>query len=120
MILQKKLYIHHEDGCDPQLSLGTHCYGDPLDDDDMRIAETNEITIEAMAQMLDLDAESCNAHDFCGSHVSLAQLIRQELGDPAAFKIMRRLCNYRGLHGMEGVCGVGDPEQVAKELAIVR
>ncbi len=69
-----------------------------------------------MADMLDRSAENCNAHEFAGVHRKLAVLLRQEGGNELATRVMRRLVNYTGLYGLEGVCGQGDEELVAKEL----
>jgi len=86
--------------------------------DIIRPALEPEITLKAMADMLDYDAENHNAHDFVGSHFSLAALLLREVGEETAVRIFKRLSRYGGLHGMEGVCGCGDPDTVKKELGI--
>lgn len=83
-----------------------------------RPAKASEITLESMAVMLDLDAENCNAHDFVGVHTKLAALLFQDVGRKQATATFRRIVNYRGLHGMEGICGVGTPEACRKELGV--
>lgn len=75
-----------------------------------------EVTAEALAHMMDFNAENCNAHDFVGIHRGLAQILAQELGRDAATRVLRRLANYEGLYGMVGVCGSGDPESAQREL----
>lgn len=81
-----------------------------------RKATPREERLLAMADMLDRSAENCNAHEFAGVHRKLAVLLRQEGGNELATRVMRRLVNYTGLYGLEGVCGQGDEELVAKEL----
>lgn len=83
-----------------------------------RLARPEEMTLEAMTQMLDLCAEDCNAHDFVCVHRGLAAILMQEIGREAATKVMRRLVNYQGLHGLVGVCGEGDVENAEKELKL--
>jgi hypothetical protein len=86
--------------------------------EDARPAKDSEITLEALAQMMDEAAESCNAHDFVCVHRGLAVILFQELGRADATKVMRRLANYTGLYGMTGVCGEGDVEPAEKELGV--
>lgn len=81
-----------------------------------RKAKKSDVTLEAMAILLDNWAGNCNAHDFCGVHKLLALLLHQELGRTKATRIMRRLVNYEGLNGMDGVAGSGDPDLAKKEL----
>ena len=73
-----------------------------------RPATEAEATLELMADCLDRDATSRNAHEFANCHLGLSILLMQEVGRDAATKIMRRLAGYGGLHGMTGVCGAGD------------
>jgi hypothetical protein len=84
-----------------------------------RPAEPHEVTLEAMADMLDQDAESANAHEFCGCHRALAALVYQESGRDAATRVMRRLVDFDGLQGVVGACGCGPSEKtVAKALGV--
>ena len=85
-----------------------------------RPAKPEEITLEALADMLDQDAENRNAHDFVLCHRALAALLHQMVGRSQATQIFRRLAGYQGLHGMNGVCGAGfkSEKAVAKELGV--
>ena len=83
-----------------------------------RKATDADLTLERMADFLDHDAENINAHDFVESHRALAALLYQEVGRKKATEIFRRLVNYRGLHGMIGVCGRGEPKAVGRELKV--
>lgn len=83
-----------------------------------RQAAEKDLTLEVMADFLDQDAENINAHDFVGAHRGLAALLYQEVGRTKATRVLRRLVNYRGLHGMVGVCGRGDPGTASLELGV--
>lgn len=83
-----------------------------------REATPKDETLEALAQMLDEEAENCNAHDFVACHRGLAAIMFQELGRASATKVMRRLVNYEGLYGLTGVCGKGDVDRAEKELGM--
>lgn len=110
-IKELQLYVVSEDGGPGFLSFKTD-YGK------VRKADPKDCTLEAMAQLLDERAENCNAHDFVCCHRGLAAVLFQVLGREAATKVMRRLVNYDGLHGMIGVCGEGDVERAEKELKV--
>lgn len=56
-----------------------------------------------IADMLDSDAGNGNWHDFVGAHVKLARLLTKEVGRDAALKIMRKIADRQGLHGMNGM-----------------
>jgi len=75
-----------------------------------------DVTAEALAHLMDHNAEQCNAHDFVCAHRGLAQILAQEVGREAATRILRRLVNYEGLHGLVGVCGTGDVAAAEREL----
>lgn len=93
-------------------------YGEDFNDDEKRPARLSEITVDSLADMLDRHAENCNAHDFCGCHRGLGAILKQELPNKTALRVMRRLANYEGLHGMCGVAGAGDVERAEKELGV--
>ncbi len=94
-------------------------FGDDLQFcDGHRPSTPEDETLEALADMLDDDAENRNCHDFIGAHQALAILLFQEVGRDAATSVMRRLANYFGLHGMNGR-GSGDSlDLVEQELNI--
>jgi len=110
---KKDLYMVSEDGEYDHLSTTKTYYKFH------RPAIDKDATLEAMAAMLDQDSEGMNAHDFCGCHVRLSKLIAQVAGRTAATRIMRRLVDFDGLMGQNGVCGAGPGEDVvARELAV--
>ena len=86
--------------------------------DECRLAREDEITLAAMVEMLDRDAEDRNAHDFVQAHLSLAALLKQEVGEEATKKIFRRISKLKGLHGIQGVCGCGDRTKTEDDLGI--
>ncbi len=109
----KQLYmVSEDDGESRRLSTRSHYYPES------RPAEPHEITLEAMADMLDHDAESANAHDFVMCHRALAALIHREAGREVATRVMRRLVDFDGLQGIVGVCGCGNPKETAKALGV--
>ena len=65
-----------------------------------RLATDRDMTPVAIADMLDHDAENGNWHAFVGCHVKLAQLLTREVGKSTAARIMRRIVDMDGLHGM--------------------
>jgi hypothetical protein len=77
---------------------------------------TEELTVERMAEILDVDAEGPNAHDFVGAHAMLAKLLLFEVGEETTKRIFIRLGRYRGLHGLNDVCSCGDIELMKEEL----
>jgi hypothetical protein len=81
-----------------------------------RPAKPEDETLEAMADMLDMAAEDCNAHDFVNAHHAVAIILHQEVGREAATRVMRRLVNYEGLYGLVGSCGKGSKRTVEREL----
>lgn len=68
--------------------------------DSCREADPRELTIDAMAEMLDYDAENGNYHDFVGCHAKLAKLFSARCKPFVAKELMRDLCDVGGLHGM--------------------
>lgn len=77
--------------------------------------EAADATLEQLADMCDLEAESANAHDFVGSHRLLAALLYRHVGRERATAILREVAELGGLDGMNGVCTDGD---AFKELGI--
>jgi len=84
----------------------------------MREPRPEEITLEALTQLMDENAERCNAHNFVCVHRGLAAILFREVGRKAATKIMRRLVNYGGLHGLIGAYGQGDVGNAEEELEV--
>jgi len=81
------------------------------------VARTREedLLIGPMAEDMDEDAEQINAHDLVGLHSALAVLLVQEVGAEAARRVIRRLWDYHGFHGMFGVCCGGEPRDKSKQ-----
>lgn len=67
-----------------------------------------ESTLEELVGLCDQSAESCNAHDFCGTHRLLGSLLFKRYGRESATETMLAIALYGGLHGMSGVCSDGD------------
>lgn len=67
-----------------------------------------DATLEELVGLCDQDAESCNAHDFCGSHRLLGALLHRHIGRVKATEIMLDVARYGGQHGMGGICREGD------------
>jgi hypothetical protein len=88
---------------------------DPSCYDTHRKATKADLTLTAIAEMLDQDAESCNAHDFVGCHKKLAAMLVNVVGKKDAVKVMVALIDYDGLHGLDGVAGSGN-ERLSAEL----
>ena len=107
------LYMVKDDGDDAE-----KLHANPKYYPQQRLAKPEEITLEAMAQLMDEAAENCNAHDFVCVHRGLAAILFQEVGRDEATKVMRRLVNYTGLYGLVGVCGKGDVKTAEKELGV--
>lgn len=80
----KPIYRIKDAGEPDFISLTSDAYADSC-----READVSDITIDAMAEMLDQDAENGNNHDFVGCHAKLAK------------ELMRDLCDVGGLHGMK-------------------
>lgn len=67
-----------------------------------------DATLEQLVSLCDQDAENVNAHDYCGAHRLLGSLLIHKLGRKSATEIMLDIANRRGLHGMNGLCGLRD------------
>jgi hypothetical protein len=83
-------------------------YEEPYVDDELVSSGAADATLEELVQLCDQDAESVNAHDFCGAHRVLGGLLYRETGRANATNLMREIALRRGLHGMNGVCVKGD------------
>jgi hypothetical protein len=83
-----------------------------------RLAEDHEITLEAMADMLDQDAESGNLHDFVFCHAALAMLLHRMAGREVATQAMRYLVDLDGLHGIGSTCRRKGTKAVAAMLGV--
>jgi hypothetical protein len=51
-----------------------------------------------------MDAEGCNAHDFCGVHRLLGRVLYDQVGREKATEIMLAIAKMEGLQGMAGIC----------------
>jgi hypothetical protein len=67
-----------------------------------------DATLEELVGLCDQDAESRNAHDFCGTHRLLGAVLFRQYGRESATKTMREIALLGGLQGMSGVCCDGD------------
>jgi hypothetical protein len=67
-----------------------------------------DATLEELVGLCDQDAESCNAHDFCGAHRLLGAVLFRQYGRDSATATMLHVALLGGLHGMNGVCAEGD------------
>lgn len=109
----RKLYmVHDQDELCEQLYMQRGVY--PHE----RPARHDDETLEALADMLDLHAENCNAHDFVPLHGAMAVILLQECGRKTATRVMRRLANYAGLHGMMGWSALRSKPLAEKELGV--
>lgn len=63
-----------------------------------RPAREDEVTLEAMAEMLGQDAEGGNYHDFVRIYPKLAAMIAEESNRDIARRVMRRIVDAGGLH----------------------
>lgn len=84
-------------------------FADAQDESETFIRSDGKLaTLEELAQLCDGDAESINAHDYCGAHRLLASVLYRFTGRKKATKIMLEIAMRRGLHGMGGMCGTAD------------
>ncbi|PTY03913.1 hypothetical protein DB346_02925 [Verrucomicrobia bacterium LW23] len=83
-----------------------------------REAKSEEVTLETMADLMDQQAENCNAHDFVCVHRGLAVILFRQLGREKATQVFRQLIDFEGLYGMVGVCGRGDVEAHEEALGV--
>jgi hypothetical protein len=67
-----------------------------------------DATLEELVGLCDQDAESRNAHDFCGAHRLLGAILFRNYGRESATKTMRDIALLGGLQGMCGICTDGD------------
>lgn len=86
--------------------------------DGHREARDEEVTLEAIADIFDQDAENINAHDYVTCHRGLAALLHKHVGRGKATVIFRDLAKLGGLHRMLGICGRGDEEAAAEYLGV--
>ena len=87
------IYSVSEEGADGRWLSLTNDY------DDSRVALTHELTGVAIAEMLDLDAESRNQHAFVGAHIALFRLLESiPIGIGNAEQAMLWLAYAGGLH----------------------
>ena len=67
-----------------------------------RKATRKELTLEAVAEMLDQEAENDNCDDFCGTHKALAALLLRVTGKvSAATRIMLAIADAGGLQKID-------------------
>lgn len=99
---KKMLYMVKSDGDDGEYLRMSSGF---KDFDQSRPATDADLTLEAIVDLLDGDAESSNAHDFVTTHRALAALLIQEIGRDAATKFFLRLVDFGGLHGLTGIGG---------------
>lgn len=90
---KQKVYVVTEDGY-------THLSFDGDFYDNRRLATNADLTLKAMAQLLDDDAEGSNHHDFVGLHADLGKLIAKETDTETATRIMRKIVDRGGLQSM--------------------
>lgn len=74
-----------------------------------------DASLEELVGLCDQDAESCNAHDFCGAHRLLGAVLYRHYGRQSATETMLEIAKFGGLHGMAGICRKGD---AYKELQV--
>src|SRR5947208_10047142 len=79
-------------------------YYEPSGNDELMSAGGADATLEELVQLCDQDAESINAHDFCGVHRLLGAVLFRKLGRTTATDIMLDIARRGGLHRMNGVC----------------
>lgn len=92
---QKKLYMVKESDDGPEsMKMDNEGYHSS------RIATDKDITLVELSDVLDRDAENKNNHDFVGCHFNLAMLLENQVGNSEATKIMRKIVDAGGLHGM--------------------
>lgn len=71
-------------------------------------SDAEAATLEELVWLCDQDAGNVNAHDYCGVHRLLGAVLIRDLGRTAATTVMRNIAYRRGLHGMNGLCGLQD------------
>ena len=83
-------------------------------------------TIEEIAELMDRDAEDCNAHDFAGVHRLLAAVLLKDFQPTTSISetwknnqvkyFMVKIAMRGGLHSMNGVCGREDSRQECEKI----
>lgn len=63
-----------------------------------RPATKDEISVEAIAEMLDFDAENSNHHGMVGCHKKLAEIMLKTITCDQTLEIMRCIADGDGLH----------------------
>jgi hypothetical protein len=111
--MTKKFYMVRYDGSDEEtLTLSKE------HEANWRVANDSDITLERIVDLLDLDAEGNNIHDFVTTHRALAALLMQLVGRKEATKIFVALVDFGGLHGLTGVGGVTDVKLHENKLGV--
>ena len=82
----------------------------------IRDPRPEELTTERLADMMDLAAESHNAHDFVFTHRALAAVVASEFGSSVANHLMLLLTKFQGVPGITGVVGMGPFEDAESEF----
>lgn len=84
-------------------------YEKPCPPEDKVVGEgASDASLEELVGLCDHDAESRNAHDFCGTHRLLGAVLFRKLGRDVATEIFRDIALRGGLQGMSGVCCESD------------
>lgn len=91
----KKIYMVRRDGDEAEY-LDTS----KLDCDSWREANDADLTPNAVGEMCDQDAENGNRHDFVGVHRKLFKMLAKQVNGPSLHRIMRKIVDAGGLHGM--------------------
>lgn len=91
------IYVYEYKGAQPEYPPGV-----------VKRKDGKKASLEELVGLCDQDAESINAHDFCGSHRLLGAVLYRHLGRKRATEIMLDIAERRGLHGMGGICGTHD------------
>jgi hypothetical protein len=88
----------------PYLTYDGSVYGDAK----VLSAGAEDATLEELVGLCDQNAESCNAHAFCGAHRLIGAVLYRRFGRKSATEAMRDVALLGGLQGMAGVCVDGD------------
>jgi hypothetical protein len=65
--------------------------------------DASKATLEELVHLCDQEAESCNNHEFCGTHLALAALLLHHVPKKKATEILRHIAELGGLDRMSGV-----------------
>lgn len=63
-------------------------------------ASPESITPDAVADMLDLDAEGDNQHGLVGAHLKLVEILRASTTEESTLEVMRSIADHGGLHNL--------------------